>query len=237
MKVVLRSIDLEASGYEPPAEIIEVGYTDVVFDTESHVAEVGEPVAKLYGVSTPLTAENMAVHHITNRMIEGLPLCTPGDLADVVLGADFMVAHNWSFEGRWITPEILGATRPICTFKCGLRIYDEAVAHSNQALRYHLDLDIDHYTSNPPHRAGPDSYVTAHILVRMLDEALVRDLVGWTMAPRYYATCPLKKHRGQRWEDIPGDYLHWMVHRADEIEADLKAAAAQELERRKALHA
>ncbi|RZJ87624.1 MAG: hypothetical protein EON88_22605, partial [Brevundimonas sp.] len=44
---------------------------------------------------------------------------------------------------------------------------------------------------------------------------------------------PFGKHRGSRWADAPSDYLRWMSGQSD-MDADVVAAARQELERRTA---
>ena len=45
-----------------------------------------------------------------------------------------------------------------------LRVWPEAPRHSNQVLRYWRGMRLDHARAMPPHRAGPDAWVTAHIL-------------------------------------------------------------------------
>jgi len=44
-------------------------------------------------------------------------------------------------------------------------------------------------------------------------------------------TCPLGKHKGKPWKDVPGDYLKWIC--TDMDKPDIVAAAAEELERRR----
>ncbi len=89
----------------------------------------------------------------------------------------------------------------------------------------------------PPHRAAPDSFVTAHILAEMLMTERVSHLVHWTMQPRYYPTRPLTKHKGKKGCDVPHDYLVRMDSpRASELEIDLKLTARAEIERRRAIN-
>lgn len=233
-EVRFRVIDLETTGMDPPEEIVETGCTDLIFNTETKESVIGNPTAWLWRPSKPIPPEAMAVHHITDIMVGDRPQLSGDDL-DAFLQTDkpqFIVAHQAAFEKKWLDPHVPEASCWwIDTFKCALRIWDDAPGHSNQVLRYWLGLDLPDDLAMPPHRAGPDSYVTAHILAKMLPLASVKDLVGWTLAPRYYGTCPLQKWRGKPWGVIDAGYLRWMTT-APDMEPDLKDAAQAELNRR-----
>jgi len=233
-EVLFRVIDLETSGMEPPAEIIETGWTDVLFETDSKACIIQPPQSALWRPSAGIPPETMAVHHIAPAMVADRPLLGYGDIDALMLneGPQFIVAHQADFEQKWLKAFTGEGCYWIDTFKVALRACPDAPGHSNQTLRYWLDLDLDPAFAMPPHRAGPDSYVTAHILARLLAEFSVRQMVGWTLAPRYYATCPLQKHKGKPWAQVDGSYLRWMIG-APDMEADLKAAAQAELDLRR----
>ena len=82
--------------------------------------------------------------------------------------------------------------------------------------------------------AGPDAWVTAHILMDLLKEASVEQMLAWTSEPRPLATIPFGKHRRKPWAEAPTDYLQWMASQTD-MEADVVAAARTELDRRQAV--
>lgn len=119
----------------------------------------------------------------------------------------------------------------ICTYKVALRLWPDAPKHSNQVLRYWLGLDLDAVQAMPPHRAGPDAWVTAHLLLRMLEQATVTQMIGWTVEPKQLPVLPFGKHRGLKWADLPDDYLQWLVRQAD-MDPDVLWCARQETERR-----
>ncbi len=225
----LRVIDLETSGLDPAAgaEIIEIGWTDVDF-TRGQPPIIGSPTARLFGCSAPCPADNIAVHHIKPRQLEGLPAFCGDDLAQLQDGADVLVAHSSAFESVFLPAE-----RPwICTLKAASRLWPEAPAFSNQTLRYWLGYgDLPDELAMPPHRAGPDSYVTAHILVRVLELAGVRDLITWTGEPRVLPRCPIGKDRGKPWAEVDAGFLKWILSKSD-MEADTVWNARRELERR-----
>ena len=84
----------------------------------------------------------------------------------------------------------------------------------------------------PAHRAGPDAYVTAHILKALLSVTTGREMVAWTKEPRLLPTCPIGKERGKKWPDVDAGFLKWMTEQAT-MEEDLKWNARREIERRK----
>lgn len=231
----LRVIDIETTGEAPPAEIIEVGRTDVVGDAGAWRIE--RPMARLYRPLHGIPPETMAVHHLTEEIIgPDAPVCTPDKLRLAIWGGeapDALVAHNSSFEQSFI-PEALTSPLPwICTYKVALRVWPDAPRHSNQVLRYWRGLRLDADLAMPPHRAAPDAYVTANILIGLLQSASVKQMIAWTGEPKLLPTIPMGKHRGAKWPDAPADYLEWMVRQAD-MDADVKWNAKRELERRKA---
>lgn len=235
---LFRTVDVETTGYEPPdAEIIEIGVTDVLFTPGTKEIKVIPTLSFLFSPTKPIPPENRAVHHIADAELVGAPVCTIDHLKAVMMngGRPFaFVAHNAPFERQWFTDEVLGdGVHVIDTFKVALRCYDEAPGHNNSTLRYWLELNLDPALAAPAHRAGPDSYVTAHILAKMLETERVADLVGWTKAPRYYATCPLTKHKGAKWCDVPHDFLNWMANKPNDLDEDLKAVAREEINQRR----
>src|SRR5690606_9231669 len=111
------------------------------------------------------------------------------------------------------------------------QVWPKAPGHSNQVLRYWRGLKLDPALAHPAHRAGPDAWVSAHILIYLLKEASVVHLLAWTREPRPLERIPFGKHRGRAWAEAPDDYLRWMVGQGD-MDADVVAAARQELDRR-----
>jgi exodeoxyribonuclease X len=229
----LRVVDIETTGGAPPAEIIEFGRVDVV--AEGDAWRVERPMARLYRPAGAIPPETMAVHHITEDMFDsGSSACTEERLRQAVWGGappDVLVAHHSAFEQAFI-PEAITVPLPwICTYKSALRAWPDAPMHSNQVLRYWRNLRLDPSLAMPPHRAAPDAYVTAHILVELLKEAGVDEMIAWTREPKMLPTIPFGKHRGLKWPAAPADYLEW-VARQSEMDADVAWNASEELKRR-----
>jgi exodeoxyribonuclease X len=224
---IIRVIDFETTGTEPAegAEVCEVGVCDVILNAR----EVKPPHSWLCSVDQ-MPPQVRAVHHIS---LAECADCDPFNADDMVYeNLAALAAHNAEFETKFFTP-----TLPvICTYKAALRVWPDAPSHSNGALRYWLEdagkIKPHHELTQPAHRAGPDAYVTAHILLALFDAgATGREMIAWTKEPRLLPTCPIGKFRGQPWSEVEAGFLGWML-RQPTMEADLKWNAEREIARR-----
>ena len=227
----LRVVDLETTGAERNSEIIEVGIVDVVRDGDGWQAL--PPVSRLFRPRGEISFHAMAVHHLTpEHFCDADPHCDEYALRDMFAEpADVMVAHSARFERGYIADTATGGLPWICTVRASKAAWPHAPGHSNQVLRYWRGFRLDPQLADPAHRAGPDAWVTAHILMDLLKDHSVDKLLEWTAAPRDVATVPFGKHRKKPWRDVPTDYLQWMAAQTD-MEADVVAAAKAELGRR-----
>lgn len=212
----LRSIDLESTGLPEDKErgirvgIVEIGFTDLDIET----LQIGETFSALVNPNMPIPPETMAVHHITDsevvdamnymqacqRLMEGME---PGDI---------FVAHNIAMEKAFFGG---GNHDWICTYRCAQHVWEDAPSHSNQVLRYWLGVDYempDRERAMPPHRAGPDTYVTAHILRRLLKERSVDELVKLTKQMPLLKTVPFNgEHKGKLFSELDEGMLDWIL--------------------------
>ncbi len=223
---IIRVIDFETTGTEPPdAEVCEVGICDLILEER----RILPPKTWMCGVKS-MPPEVRAVHHISLAECEGFqPFSANEIFYDPV---DAIAAHNSEFETKFFASPV----PVICTYKAALRVWPEAPSHSNGALRYWLEdagkIRPDHALTQPAHRAGPDAYVTAHILLALFDAgATGREMAAWTKEPRLLPTCPIGKFRGKPWSEVEGGFLGWML-RQPTMEEDLKWNAQREIARR-----
>ncbi|MGS1095827.1 exonuclease domain-containing protein [Aquamicrobium terrae] len=230
---LIRLIDFETTGAPTEEErhaVCEVGFCDVVQSGGSWT--VGDVTSMLVNPRRPVDIEARAVHHITDVELEAAPDVTVGFRA-LMEGMDpscmAFAAHNADFERQFFGG---GDIAWICTLKAAYRIFPDAPRHSNQVLRYFLGIDLDEALAMPPHRAGPDAYVTAHLLVRILETGIdPAELVRWSNGPALLPKVNFGKHKGCRWEDVPTDYLEWIAFKSD-MDRDVKANAKHWLKQR-----
>lgn len=227
---LLRVLDFETTGFPPRAEVIELGYTDLVYVDATNIRIY--PKASTRAKPTlPIELGALATHHIQEEDLEGCP--PPEEILTGVVDQRVWAyaAHNAKFEQAFFK-----VSRPwICTMKCGRKLYPDAPQHTNQVLRYYLkvdkeeDFDVDY--AMPPHAAGPDAYVTAFILRRMLRQHTIEDLIEWSNSPTLLSKVPFGKHKGLPWNEVPSDYLRWICGQ-DQAEPDVRYTAVEELKKR-----
>lgn len=158
-------LDFETSGMSPAkgARVIEVGAVRLkegrIIDRFQSLAN---PNVFLDDFITDLTG-------ITNEMV-----CSAESI-DVVMenfstfiGDDFLVAHNASFDQKFLEAELLhiGCGRPL-TFGCSMlvsrRVYPQAPNHKLATLVNYKDLP----TTGTYHRALADAEMTAYLWLMM----------------------------------------------------------------------
>jgi exodeoxyribonuclease X len=235
--MLIRVLDFESTGLpddEGGAAVCEIGWCDVaVREGVDIVVDPGGPHSVLCDPGRPIPPEARAVHHIGDEDVAGCFYADHVFANDLVAGnPDGFAAHVMDFESAFFD----GAGKPLlCTYKAALRVWPDAPAHSNQILRYLLDLPCDPAKAMPPHRAGPDAYVTAHLLARILEEgrASIEEMLRWSSGPALLPRINFGMHRGSKWEDVPDDYLEWIIDRSD-LGRDAKANARHHLKRRHA---
>ena len=80
------------------------------------------------------------------------------------------------------------------------------------------------------HRAGPDAYVTAHLLLEMLDHVPFETLIEWSSVPALLIRCHIGKERGKLWSDVDSGFLRWLLDK--DFDDDVKFTARHHLEQR-----
>jgi exodeoxyribonuclease X len=228
--MLIRVIDFESTGLPPDCAIVEIGWCDVAF-VDCNTITVGAPQSRFCNPGRPIPPEARAIHHISDEDVKDAvsPDVALRDLNSAEV--EVWCAHNAAFEQQLFT----GAGKPwICSLKVAYRMYPDSPNHKNQTLRYYFGLELDHALAMPPHRAGPDAYVTAHILADELQAERPETLIEWTnSAALLPGAIKFGMHRGTKWADVPTDYLQWICNQAD-MDADRKFTARHHLQQRAA---
>ena len=219
--MTIRCIDIETTGIDPTADaVVEIASVDLLRE-----GGITNQQGTLVRPRVPVPPEASAVHHLIDADLVGAP--SLDDVIDRFKGADAYVAHNSDFE-RSFLGDYLGPAAWICTYKCALRVWPDLTSHSNQALRYTLGLvnphGIDRNSLNP-HRALADAIVTSAIFERLIKQASWSELVQWSSEPPLLTVFGFGKHRGQRFDQAPRDYLEWIADGQNDLREDVKFSA------------
>jgi exodeoxyribonuclease X len=102
----------------------------------------------------------------------------------------------------------------ICTFKAARTAWPELQSHKNGSIRYERGLCLDDPQTEPSHRAGPDTWVTAHILLDLLKLYQPETLVEISTKPVLLLKVDFGLHAGKRWSEVPTDYIDWILHKS-----------------------
>lgn len=205
-----RVLDFETTGFPPNASVVEIGYTDVTLMGSGSVLHW--PTSYIVRPEHPIEIDAMAVHHITPQMVqkhaEADCAWALSELAKAQV--DVWVAHNYKFEIQFFNP--LNSVW-IDTLKVARKLAPQLKHHTVSHLIYALDLykGMDPKLFQPLHRAGPDTYATAHILKWALGQMSIQEMIDLTNTfnpeDDLQKTCYLPKHKGKPWSEVPMDYL------------------------------
>lgn len=190
----------------------------------------------------------MAVHHITEKQIEGLETFNQSYIKDVSQKFFYehgyiLIAHNAPFDVWVLKNHGVEVPTYICTLKLARYVYPEFEAHNLQYLRYRLGLEFDKEIN--PHDAMSDVYVLEKLFYhlskklaeklaeeinndpRKLNDSttLIQIMIEITRAPSLLYRCVFWKHAGKLWSEVPRDYLMWIVDKSDMSDDDVMHTA------------
>lgn len=227
---LIRVTDCESTGLADPKELVEIGWTDIRLFPSGWAIESG-PHARLVNPGMPITPGARAAHHISDE--EAATGMAPDDARSLIAnGVDILCFHNALFD----TPLIKSGKPTICTFKCAKDVYPNLESHKNGALWYALGLGGGAKQMEPVHRAGPDSWTTAHILLDLLRVLPVETMLDISANPIRLLKMAFGKHAGVSFTELPWDYLDWIVNKSnmrnEPENADVIHTARLELVRR-----
>lgn len=246
MRIVV--LDTETTGMGDADQVVEVATVSWPYARETPPRE--ERWWSLVKPTCPVSLEARAVHHISDGDLEdqptmeqllqrrGIPgLLGAGNLEDDHDDSEVvcLAAHNLGFDWRMLVQSGVAehrlSSRRICTWRCAQHLYPDAPGHSNQVLRYYLDLRVPLIKSLPPHRALPDAVVTAALLQKMLETETPDNLEALTKKPVMLKTVRFGKHKGTEWKNLDSGYLNWILSK--DFDADAHHTARTVLEGRR----
>lgn len=183
----------------------------------------------------PIPPETSAIHHIIDADVADAESwdIEQHHLIDLLQDDPEVVAVAHSADTERTMLEPLGLKcRWLCTYKAALRVWPDAPAHSNEALRYWLGFGTGRSKVQKPHTAAHDADVTAQIFEALMQAGTaVEDMIKWTDEPAMLPRCPIGDYRGMKWAEVPSDFLEWILRKIYDRD-DLRFCARTELDRR-----
>ena len=255
----IRVIDFETSDLPAKnGKIIEIGWTDIdiIFTEEDEEGKGQPPYVQFRSTGSSSQRfglppyERISPHaKAVNGIWENeLPynVLTTSELfsflqceASTTRQFDYLVAHNSSFEEEMFS--LYGIGKPdgiypippfICTMKAAKRLFPEAGGYSLQYLRHVLALENNFRDPrcDPPHAAGPDTWLTAKLFIHMHDGLGMSTpiLHSCTTSLQHHPVCPIGKYKGQAWNSVETSYLQWIIN-TSKMDESVKNAARLEL--------
>jgi len=212
----IRVIDLETTGFpNEDGRICEVGWTNII--QKDGTLSIGDTSSIICNPGVPMPPQASAVHHLLDQDVSG-GIEPIEALKQCLTGCDLIVAHQADFEKAFIEVD-----RPwICTYKVARRLWPDCPSFTNQYFRYFLNLKVDPEAAMPPHRAGPDSHITAYIFTECAKKLSLQEMVDISLVTALQYRCHFgNKHRGKTWEEIAyidREYLQWIVDKVEDNE-------------------
>ena len=130
--------------------------------------------------------------------------------ADVLraLDGNVFVAHNASFDWRFLSAEVARSTgreltgRRLCTVRLSRRLLPQLRSRSLDWVARHYGVEI---SPGMRHRAAGDALATAHCLLRLLEDARSHGCERWSELERFLACgrAPARRRRGRRAPRMP----------------------------------
>ncbi|MBM3272447.1 3'-5' exonuclease [Candidatus Kaiserbacteria bacterium] len=184
-------------------------------------------VNALYKPPVPITFESMAVHHITQKMVDDKPafVVSPefASIKQAFESSDTVaVAHNVAFDNEMLWREGIAVARSICTYKVARALDpDDLIPNYRlQFLRYFLGLEVEGAVA---HDAWGDVLVLEALFERLLgklaeqkggEEAAVEEMIEISSRPSLITTFRFGKHMGKKVADVAKTdrgYLEWLL--------------------------
>ena len=198
-------VDVETTGGRPHTgdRITEIAIVTVkngavvdVFDTLVNPERSIPPfITRLTNISWEMVREKLPFRDVCADVLR-------------VLDGNVFVAHNASFDWRFLSAEVARSTgreltgRRLCTVRLSRRILPQLRSRSLDWVARHYGVEI------PPgmrHRAAGDALATAHCLLRLLEDARSHGCERWSELDRFLASGSpaARRRRGRRAPRMP----------------------------------
>ena len=207
---------------------IEIAYAPIQIEAGKLSLNREQMFDQLYSIGDEkLSFAAMAVHHILESDLVDQP-----DYSTFTLPQDttYIIGHNIDYDIRAIQTCGVNTShiKAICTLALARVVWPNAEAHNISALIYMISNGSEKAREmlKGAHRADADIILTANILMHIiykLNVQNIEELFKLSEDARIPRTINFGKHKGTTIEDLPSDYVSWLL-RQDELDPYLKKA-------------
>jgi exodeoxyribonuclease X len=193
-------------------EVIELAYLDADF----YEAEIfyGEISTCRFKPAQPFQAGAVAVHGICPADVANCP-----DSATATLPpSEFVIAHNVDFDCEVMH---IDDRKRICTLALCRRLWPDFKSHTLSAMFLELFGMSPANVATLKHAHSADTDVL--ILMQILNRNSMEGLWALSEVCRIPTHMPFGKHRGVPINEIPPDYVSWLL-KQDDVDQYLKQA-------------
>jgi len=223
-------LDCETTGLDPENDrIIEIAIARFTFD------KVLDSFESLIDPGVPIPESSVAIHHITEKMIQGKP-----KIVEVLprlisfIDQHIVIGHGIKLDMAFLAaaakkqgmPTTLLTHPTIDTLRLA-RLYGESPINSLEVLRKHFNI-----ADEGAHRAMSDVIVNIEVFKYLTASfSTTEEIVERLKSPILLKAMPLGKHKGRPFSEIPLQFLQWASHQ--NFDQDLLFSIRSELSKRK----
>lgn len=206
---------------------IEIAYAPIQIENGKLSLDKSQIFDQLYQVGEPISYAAMAVHHILEADLVDQPFYNTFKLPEQTT---YIIGHNIDYDIAAIARcgVDTSALKPICTLALARTVWENADAHNISALIYLISKGSDKAREilKGAHRADADIILTANILMHIIHQLNIQNIEELYLASeqaRIPKSITFGKHKGTAIQDLPKDYIQWLL-RQDDLDIYLRKA-------------
>lgn len=211
---------------------IEIAYAPIEIENGKLSLDKKKIFDQLYQVGQPISFAAMAVHHILESDLADQPFYKEFELPSETT---YIIGHNVDYDIAAIARCGVDTSKlkPICTLALARHVWEDAEAHNISALIYLISKGSEKAREmlKGAHRADADIILTANILMHIIHQLNIENIEQLYIASeqaRIPKSITFGKHKGTSIQDLPADYIQWLL-RQDDLDPYLRKALEDKL--------
>lgn len=211
---------------------IEIAYAPIEIENGKLSLDKKKIFDQLYQVGQPISFAAMAVHHILESDLADQPFYKEFKLPSETT---YIIGHNVDYDIAAIARCGVDTSKlkPICTLALARHVWEDAEAHNISALIYLISKGSEKAREmlKGAHRADADIILTANILMHIIHQLNIENIEQLYIASeqaRIPKSITFGKHKGTSIQDLPADYIQWLL-RQDDLDPYLRKALENKL--------